>query len=276
MTTSSEQGRAPRERFTGRVAVITGAGSGIGRATALRLAAEGASTAVVDRDLEGAEATAREIGERGGRARAYRCDIAKSVEVAETGRAAAADLGPIDVLANVAGIGDAAGIEGIETIDDARWALVLAVNLSGAFYWCRAVLPGMAERGAGAIVNVSSLAGRSKSANGGPAYSASKAGLLGLTRHLAFDYGPRGVRVNAICPGGVDTPMLRGGGVRAARSDAEQEARAARMAAYQYFMPIKRVSQPEEQAAAIAFLASEDASYVNGVSLDVNGGLFMA
>src|SRR5439155_201649 len=86
----------------------------------------------------------------------------------------------------------------LHMLDDARWNHVLAVNLSGAFYWCRALLPGMAERGRGAVVNVSSLAGRSKSANGGPAYTASKAGLLGLTRHLAFDYGPRGVRVNAI------------------------------------------------------------------------------
>jgi 3-oxoacyl-[acyl-carrier protein] reductase len=134
----------------------------------------------------------------------------------------------------------------------------------------------MAARGRGAIVNVSSLAGRSKSANGGMAYSASKAGLLGLTRHLAFDYGPRGVRVNAICPGGVDTPMIRAGGVRAARSEEEANARAARIAAYGFFMPIKRLSTPEEQAAVIAFLASDDASYVNGVALDVNGGLFMA
>src|SRR4029450_2111183 len=124
--------------------------------------------------------------------------------------------------------------------------------------------------------NVSSLAGRSKSANGGPAYSASKAGLLGLTRHLAFDYGPRGVRVNAICPGGVDTPMIRAGGVRRARSEAEAQARVAGIAAYEYFMPIKRLSRPEEQAAAIAFLASDDASYINGVALDVNGGLDMA
>jgi 3-oxoacyl-[acyl-carrier protein] reductase len=134
----------------------------------------------------------------------------------------------------------------------------------------------MVERGGGAIVNVSSLAGRSKSALGGLAYSSSKAGLLGLTRHLAFDYGPRGVRVNAICPGAVDTPMLRAGGVGAARSPEEETARRTRLAAYQYFMPIKRVSRAEEQAAAIAFLASDDASYVNGVALDVNGGLFMA
>jgi 3-oxoacyl-[acyl-carrier protein] reductase len=152
----------------------------------------------------------------------------------------------------------------------------MAVNLYGPFHWCRALLPGMAGRGRGAVVNVSSLAGRSKSAHGGLAYTTSKAGLLGLTRHLAFDYGPRGVRVNAICPGGVDTPMLRAGGARAARSSAEAAARTERIAAYGYFMPIKRLSTPEEQAAAIAFLASDDASYVNGVSLDVNGGLYMA
>ena len=150
------------------------------------------------------------------------------------------------------------------------------MNLSGPFFLCRAVIPAMAERGRGAVVNVSSLAGRSKSALGGLAYSASKAGLLGLTRHLAFDYGPRGVRVNAICPGGVDTPMLRAGGVSAARSPEDEAARRTRLAAYQYFMPIKRISQPEEQAAALAFLASDDASYINGVALDVNGGLFMA
>jgi len=106
------------------------------------------------------------------------------------------------------------------------------------------------------------------------AYSASKAGLLGLTRHLAFDYGPRGVRVNAICPGGVDTPMLRAGGPNRAQSEVEAESRRARVAAYGYFMPIKRLSQPEEQAAAIAFLASDDASFITGTTLLVDGGRF--
>jgi len=201
---------------------------------------------------------------------------AKSAEVRDTAAAVARDLGPAGILANVAGIGDTAGLEGIEGLADERWALVMAVNINGAFYWCRALLPAMAARGKGAIVSVSSLAGRSKSANGGLAYTTSKAAILGMTRHLAFDYGPRGVRVNAICPGGVDTPMIRAGGVRAARSEAEAQARATRVSAYNYFMPIKRLSQPSEQAAAIAFLASDEASYINGVSLDVNGGLFMA
>jgi 3-oxoacyl-[acyl-carrier protein] reductase len=263
-------------RFSDRITVVTGAASGIGRATAVRLAAEGATVAAVDRAREGAEATAAAIVAVGGRARAFGCDIARSDEVEDIAHTIARELGPIDVLANVAGVGDTAGLGGIEEIDDRRWQLVLAVNLSGAFYWCRALLPGMAARGRGAVVNVSSLAGRSKSANGGLAYTASKAGLLGLTRHLAFDYGPRGVRVNAICPGGVDTPMIRAGGVRAAASEDEARARAERLAAYSWFMPIKRLSTPEEQAAVIAFLASDDASYVNGVALDVNGGLYMA
>jgi len=257
-------------RFTGRVALVTGAASGIGQATALRLAREGAAVAAVDRHLPGAEETAAAIRAAAGKGRAYACDIADSGQVAATAQAIERDLGPVDVLANVAGIGDAAGSD-ITQLDDARWNLVLAVNLSGAFYWCRALLPGMAARGRGAVVNVSSLAGRSKSANGGPAYTASKAGLLGLTRHLAFDYGPRGVRVNAICPGGVDTPLLRAG-----RGGEKSEERSVRLAAYGYFMPIKRISTPDEQAAAIAFLASDEASYVNGVSLDVNGGLYMA
>jgi NAD(P)-dependent dehydrogenase (short-subunit alcohol dehydrogenase family) len=264
------------ERFAERVALVTGGASGIGRAAAERLAREGAAVAVLDRDEAGARETADGIVARGGRAIAYGIDVSASGEVRAVVERAASDLGPIDVLANVAGIGDTAGLEGIAGVDDARWHRVPEVNLSGPFFLCRAVMPAMAERGRGAVVNVSSLAGRSKSALGGLAYSASKAGLLGLTRHLAFDYGPRGVRVNAICPGGVDTPMLRAGGVSAARSPEDEAARRTRLAAYQYFMPIKRISQPEEQAAALAFLASDDASYINGVALDVNGGLFMA
>jgi NAD(P)-dependent dehydrogenase (short-subunit alcohol dehydrogenase family) len=271
-----DESTSGRRRFSGRVAVVTGAASGIGRATAELLAREGARVAVVDRNAQGAEETVMTIRSTGSEAVAWACDVADGTQVHDAAARIEGHFGRVDVLANVAGVGDVAGIEGLEAIDDARWSLTLAVNLTGPFYLCRAFLPGMARRGAGAVVNVSSLAGRSKSANGGPAYSASKAGLLGLTRHLAFDYGPRGIRVNAICPGGVDTPMIRAGGVRRARSPEEAEARAARIAAYGYFMPIKRLSRPDEQAAAIAFLASDDASYINGVALDVNGGLYMA
>ena len=262
-------------RFEDRVALVTGAASGIGRATALRLASEGASVGVVDRDASGAEETVRALEAAGAKAAAFACDVSQSAAVERTVAALEGALGAIDVLANVAGIGDTAGFGGIQEVTDERWSKILAVNLTGPFLLCRAILPGMAARGRGAVVNVSSLAGRSKSANAGPAYSASKAGLLGLTRHLAFDYARRGVRVNAICPGGVDTPMIRGGQFRPHSSE-DPEDRRKRLEAYRWFMPIQRLSTPEEQAAAIAFLASDDASYINGVALDVNGGLYMA
>jgi NAD(P)-dependent dehydrogenase (short-subunit alcohol dehydrogenase family) len=260
-------------RFDGRVALVTGAASGIGAATARRLASEGAAVALVDLERAAAQRVADEIG---GKARGFACDVASSAAVAAAVRDVEDALGPIDVLANVAGRGDPGGMP-IERLDDALWQSVLAVNLAGPFYLCRAVLPGMAERGRGAIVNVSSLAGRTKSALGGLAYTASKSGLLGLTRHLAFDFGPRGVRVNAICPGAVDTPMIRGAAkAGAAQGEAIAAQRAKHSAALQALMPIPRISTPDEQAAAIAFLASDDASYINGVALDVNGGLFMA
>ncbi len=262
-------------RFDGRVALVTGAASGIGRATALRFAEEGAAVALLDRNAEGAEAVAKEVEAAGARGRAFGCDVSDAGVVADTTSRVERELGPVDALANVAGIGNSKGFDRIEELDDATWSLILRVNLDGPFHLCRALLPGMAERGRGAVVNVSSLAGRWKSANANPAYSASKAGLLGLTRHLAFAYGRRGVRVNAICPGGVDTPMMRGAG----GGEIAKEERATlqeRLAAYQYFMPIQRLSSPEEQAAAIAFLASDDAAYINGVSLDTNGGLYMA
>ncbi len=263
-------------RFAGRGAVVTGAASGIGLATALRLGREGAAVACVDRNREGAERTAATLAKDGVRAVAFGCDIARSADVRDVAERAVREIGPLSALANVAGIGDVAGQDGIENLPDDRWQQVLDVNVNGAFYWCRALLPAMAARGAGAVVNVSSLAGRSKSANANLAYTTSKAALLGMTRHLAFDYGRRGVRVNAICPGGVDTPMIRAAAALAAATPEASAVRAKALAAYQFFMPIQRMSTADEQAAAISWLLSDDASYVNGVSLDVNGGLYMA
>src|SRR5215475_1666569 len=133
-----------RQRYTDRVAAVTGAASGIRRATALLLAREGARVAAIDRNAAGAEETAAAIGSAGGEAQSYHCNVADSAAVRETAALIERHFGRVDVLANVAGVGDTAGIEGVETIDDARWSLTLGVNLSGPFYLCRAFLPGMA------------------------------------------------------------------------------------------------------------------------------------
>ena len=263
-------------RFTGKVAAITGAASGIGRATALRFAAEGGWPALLDLSPEGLRATAAEIEQHGGRAVACAVDVTDAASLEDARDRITKELGVATILANVAGYGDPAVGSGIEQVDLAHWNRVLAVNLTGPFLMAKTFLPGMLTHGGGAIVNVSSVAGRSKSIIATAAYSASKAGLLGLTRHLAFDYGGRGIRVNAICPGPTDTPMLDAGDAAHAGSEEEAARRRARSAAHAHFMPIPRVSTPEEQAAAILFLASDDASYINGVSLDVNGGAFMA
>jgi NAD(P)-dependent dehydrogenase (short-subunit alcohol dehydrogenase family) len=263
-------------RFTGKVAAITGAASGIGRATALRFAAEGGWPALLDLSPEGLRATAAEIEQHGGRTLACAVDVTDVASLEDARDQIARELGVATIVANVAGYGDPAVGSGIEQVDLAHWNRVLAVNLTGPFLMAKTFLPGMLTQGGGVIVNVSSVAGRSKSIIATAAYSASKAGLLGLTRHLAFDYGGRGIRVNAICPGPTDTPMLDAGGAMHAGSEEEAARRRARSAAHAYFMPIPRVSTPEEQAAAILFLASDDATYINGVSLDVNGGAFMA
>lgn len=265
-----------RRRFDGKVVIVTGAASGIGRATALAFAAEGACVAALDREPVGLADTCARIRASDGQAHAFEVDLLEADAIATCVARITAELGAPRVLANVAGLIDTAQGEGLDQVDLARWNRVLAVNLTAPFLLARAVLPGMVAAGGGAIVNVSSVAGRWKSTNCTAAYTASKAGLLGLTRHLAADYGGLGVRVNAICPSGVDTPGFHDGDAGNALDAAERDRRRAKSEAYGYLMPIKRVSTPDEQAAAILFLASDDASYVNGASLDVNGGMYMA
>jgi 3-oxoacyl-[acyl-carrier protein] reductase len=244
-------------RLSGKVALVTGAGGGIGRATVARLAAEGA--AVVTGDLKGYSAVADAVRAGGGRALGVELDVTSSESARAAVDAAIGQFGGLHILVNNAGI-DQRGR--LEELSEADWDRLLAVNLKGPFLCSQAAARYL--EGGGAIVNVASLAGRSSSPLQGCHYSASKAGLLGLTRHLARELGPRRVRVNAVCPGPVLTDML----TRSTSSEGIAELAAQ--------VPVGRTGTPEDIASVIAFLASDDAGYINGASLDANGGIFMA
>jgi 3-oxoacyl-[acyl-carrier protein] reductase len=244
-------------RLSGKVALVTGAGGGIGRATVTRLAAEGA--AVVVADLKGYSPVVDAVRAAGGRALGVELDVTSSQSARTAVQEAVAQFGGLHILVNNAGI-DQRGL--LEELTERDWDRLLAVNLKGPFLCSQAAAKHL--EGGGAIVNVASLAGRSSSPLQGCHYSASKAGLLGLTRHLARELGPRHIRVNAVCPGPVLTEMLR-------RSTSSEG-----IAALAAQVPVGRAGTPEDIASVIAFLASEDAGYINGVSLDANGGIFMA
>lgn len=249
-------------RFQGKVAIVTGSSSGIGKATALRLAAEGAAVCgTANRNAAGGEATAREITEAGGKAIFVQADVSMAADcervVAETLKA----FGRVDVLVNNAGITKGAPLE---KFDEALFDEVLATNLKGAFLMSRAVVPDMLSRGAGSVVNVASV--HAVATYGVFAvYSASKAGLCGLTRGLAVEFASRGIRFNAVLPGNTDTSIHP-------RSNQVVD-RAAWRPRPLDGLPIKRAGTPDEVAAAIAFLASDEASYITGATLVVDGGM---
>jgi meso-butanediol dehydrogenase/(S,S)-butanediol dehydrogenase/diacetyl reductase len=247
-------------RFADKVVLITGAGRGIGRATAERLAGEGAAVAILDRDEAAAETAAAALREAGAKALALAAEITEQAAIdAAVGRALG-HFGRIDVLVNNA----ARALKGnLEQTTPEDWASELAGTLSGAFLVSRLVLPGMIARGRGAIVNVGSVNGLL--ALGNPGYSAAKAGLLNFTKALATEYGPKGIRANMVSPGTIRTesPSWQ---KRLAR-DPQVFEKLAR------WYPVGRVGRPEDIAAAIAFLAADEAAFVNGANLVVDGGL---
>ena len=245
-----------------RIALVTGAGSGMGRAIAHRLAADGLAVAILDLDTDGAETVAKEVEEAGGVALAVGgTDVSDRAQVDDAVRRVREGLGgPVLVLVNNAGI---TGFREFLAITDEKWDRMMAVNLNGPFYCTQAVLPGMVDAGWGRIVNISS-----SSAQGGQPYMVhyvtSKAGLIGFTKALALEFGPKGITVNTIPPGFIDTPMLRGSERRGLLGGSVDE--------HAERTPVRRAGRPEDIAAACAFLVSDDAGYITGQVIGVNGG----
>jgi len=239
-------------------ALVTGAASGIGRATAILLAGRGAAVACLDVNADGLAETAAAIGER---ALPIPCDVTDLAAVEAAVSQAAADLGGLDAVANVAGVGDFTG--DVAEIAPEEWARVLAINLTGPFHVSRAAIPHLRAAGGGAIVNVSSQFGL-VGCLASPAYCASKAGLIGLTRAMAIDHTEEGIRVNCVCPGPVDTPML-------AWTDATPELTARERGRTQGRNLSGRSGRPDEIAATIAFLLSDDVGFMSGSVVAVDG-----
>ena len=248
------------KRFIAKTVLVTGGGRGIGRAIALRLAQEGAAVAVVDRDSEPAHEVARAIAAMGRTAVALEADIAAERAPARMVEAAEKALGPLHVLvSNVAKTGPA----NLADTDEASWDAEFAVTLRAAWLLSRAALPGMVERGHGAIVNIASV--NALTSLGNPAYSAAKAGLLSLTRQIATEYGPKGIRCNAVSPGTVRTENPSW--TNRLKEDPKVFEKLER------WYPVGRVGAPEDIAAAVAYLASDEAGFTNGANLVVDGGL---
>jgi NAD(P)-dependent dehydrogenase (short-subunit alcohol dehydrogenase family) len=247
-------------RFEGKVAVITGGGSGLGRASAVRLAEEGASIVIADINPEGGQETVRQVQAVDGRVLFITADTTKTEDVKQMVASTVEAFGCLDVLFPSAGVG--AGGDVVETTEEC-WDRVLGLDLRGVYLACKYAIPQMRENGGGAIVLVASIGGML--GNWGASFCAAKGAIVNLTRQMALAHAPENIRVNCICPGYIATPIIQD-----ALDDPERlEKTSARH-------PIGRIGQPEEVAAAVAFLASDEASFITGAILPVDGGYLAA
>ena len=245
------------KRLEGKVAIVTGGGSGIGRATAELFAGQGARVVVADYKAEQGREAAEAITKAGGEARFVEVDVSSFAQVERMVEAAVAAYGGIDILFNGAGVLAFGTV--LET-DESTWNRVLGINLTGTFLCSKAVLPHLIKRGGGAIVNVSSSTGAHDAGSNAAAYVTSKGGVALLTKAMAVDHARDNVRVNALAPGPTDTPMLR------------ENFSPEKLKAFAETFPMKRLGRPEELARAALFLASDESSFVTGALLAVDGG----
>jgi NAD(P)-dependent dehydrogenase (short-subunit alcohol dehydrogenase family) len=252
-------GRAPAPGHE-RTAIVTGGGSGIGLAIAVRLAADGLAVAVLDRNGDAAEGTAAKLVAAGGTGIGLTADVTDRAAIDAAVENVRGRLGAATVLVNNAGLD---GFDPFLKISAEKWNRILEVNLTGTFHCCQAVVPDMIAAGWGRIVNISS-----SSAQGGQPlmthYVAAKAGVIGFTKALALELGPRGITVNTIPPGFVDTPMLRRSEAKGLLGEGVDH--------HASLTPVRRVGRPEDIAAACAFLVRDEASYITGQVIGVNGG----
>jgi 2-hydroxycyclohexanecarboxyl-CoA dehydrogenase len=252
------------QRMQGKTVVITGGGGGIGGATCRRFAREGASVAVFDMNADSAEKVAAAIRAEGGRAEAFRCDITDRASVDAAVAATETRLGPIEVLVNNAGWDV---FKPFTKTEPAQWEKLIAINLVGALHMHHAVLPGMAARKKGRIVNIASDAARVGS-SGEAVYAACKGGLVSFSKTIAREHARHGVTVNVVCPGPTDTALFAEYKEGAGNPEKLMEA-------FTRSIPLGRIGQPDDLPGAVLFFASDDAAYVTGQVLSVSGGLTM-
>ncbi len=252
------------KKLENRTIIVTGGGGGIGGATCCRLALDGAKVAVFDMNLQAAQQVAADIQAAGGTAMAYQCDITQRAEVDAAVAATQAQLGPIDVLINNAGWDV---FKPFTKTVPAEWDKLIAINLTGALHMHHAVLPGMAARKSGRIVNISSDAARVGS-SGEAVYAACKGGLIAFSKTIAREHARHGITVNVVCPGPTDTALFADYKEGAGNPEKLMEA-------FTRAIPLGRIGQPEDLVGAIAFFASDDSSYITGQVISVSGGLTM-